>query len=254
MSVTVKRTGIVLSPDPRRVVFRPFQFDSNRSIKIIARIMSLSPDQAFNELEVVLREFQVRHLNAKRYFEKRFAQIREYMLTDAEPSETQRLLIGAYFTMEYSLECAALFNPSMVWHPDHKTDSTGNRRFIISLRATGEGHLSSITFRSGSIDDQFNINMDPVSQYVAAPELVHDFEFETKLFARKLCEMGVRSDFIDSVLSEVGDDFTTKELEQVIEEHLSRHYYDRSEINSPLNAIRTLVASNYSIQFVAMKN
>jgi predicted GH43/DUF377 family glycosyl hydrolase len=249
--VSIKRTGIVLSPDPRRVVFRPFQFDSNRSIKIIARIMSLTADQASHELDGVLREFQVRHLNAKRYFEKRFSQVREHMLTDAEPTETQRLLIGAYFTMEYSLESAALFNPSMVWHPNHATDPSGNRRFIISLRATGEGHLSSITFRSGTIDNEFNITMDPVSQYVAAPELVHDFEFETKLFARKLCEIGMRNDFIDSILSECGEEFTTSELEQVIEDHLSRHFYDRGEVDAPLKAIRILVASNYSIQFDA---
>lgn len=213
--------------------------------------MSLGQEQAASELDVVFHEFQVRHLNAKRYFEKRFKQVREYMLTDAEPTETQRLLIGAYFTMEYSLESAALFNPSMVWYPEHKIDAHGARRFIISLRATGEGHLSSITFRSGSIDDEFSIRMEPVSQYVAAPELVHDFEFETKLFSRKLHELGIHNDFIDSVLSECGAEFTTSELEHVVEDMLTRHYYDHGAIDAPLKAIRMLIASNYSVQFDA---
>jgi len=151
--------------------------------------------------------------------------------------------------MEYSLECAALFNPSMVWHPNQSGLTNGDRRFIISMRATGEGHLSSITFRSGVIDEDYNIGMDPVSQYVAAPELVPDAEYDVALFLRKLNEVGIKSDFVDSVLSECNARFTASELEQAIEWHTTQDNFDPNEIDSHLRAMRTLIASNYSIQF-----
>jgi len=215
----------------------------------MARIMSLNDEQVDTELALVMREFHGRHLNAHRYFSRRFAQVRDHLITDAEPSEQCRLLIGAYFTMEYSLESAALFNPSMVWHPTQIGLDSGEKRFIISMRATGEGHLSSITFRSGVIDQDCNIGMDPVSQYVAAPELVPDVEYDTELFRRKLNELGIRGDFIDSVLSECPPRFTSAELEQVIDLHMNQFFYEKGEVESPLRAMRTLVAANYSIQF-----
>jgi predicted GH43/DUF377 family glycosyl hydrolase len=249
LAVIVKRTGIVLSPDPRRVVFRPFQMEPQRVIKIISRVMSLDAEQVDSELAIVMREFHGRHLNAHRYFLRRFAQVREHLLTDCEPSENRSLLIGAYFTMEYSLESAALFNPSMVWHPNQSGTNSDERRFIISMRATGEGHLSSITFRSGVIDAACNIGMDPVSQYVAAPELVLDAAYEVDLFRRKLGELGVHSDFVESVLSECNSKFTAADLEKAIEWHTSHSNFDLVEIDAHLRAMRALIACNYSIQF-----
>ncbi len=249
LSITARRTGIILSPDPRRVIFRPFQMEPHRVVKIISRVMSLDNDQVDAELGLVMREFRGRHLNAHRYFLRRFGQVREHLLTDREPSESRCLLIGAYFTMEYSLESAALFNPSMVWHPQQTGMQPGERRFIISMRATGEGHLSSITFRSGIIDADCSIGMDPVSQYVAAPELVPDAEYDSDLFRRKLCELGVRSDFVDSVLSECQSRFTSADLERAIEWHTSQANFDRLEIDAHLRAMRALIACNYSIQF-----
>jgi predicted GH43/DUF377 family glycosyl hydrolase len=249
LAVIVKRTGIVLSPDPRRVVFRPFQMEPQRVVKIISRVMSLDTAQVDSELAIVMREFHGRHLNAHRYFLRRFAQVREYLLTDCEPSENRSLLIGAYFTMEYSLESAALFNPSMVWHPNQTGMNRDERRFIISMRATGEGHLSSITFRSGVIDEACNIGMDPVSQYVAAPELVPDAAYEVDLFRRKLGELGIKSDFVESVLSECESKFTAAELEKAIAWHTSQSNFDLVEIDVHLRAMRALIACNYSIQF-----
>jgi len=211
--------------------------------------MSLDNEQVDTELELVMREFRGRHLNAHRYFLRRFDQVREHLLTDGEPSESRCLLIGAYFTMEYSLESAALFNPSMVWHPQQMGMRPGERRFIISMRATGEGHLSSITFRSGVIDADCNIGMDPVSQYVSAPELVPDAEYDANLFRRKLSELGLRGDFVDSVLSECQSRFTSAELERAIEWHTSQANFDLAEIDTHLRAMRLLIACNYSIQF-----
>ena len=82
---------------------------------------------------------------------------RPYLLSDRALSEERSLLIGGYFTHEYSFEAAALFNPSIVPHPDQSNLAAGSQRFVLSLRATGEGHISSITFRSGTVDSNGNI-------------------------------------------------------------------------------------------------
>src|SRR5262245_41098460 len=149
----VKRTGISLKPTNSRVVIRPFEPPSeNRVEKIVARVSSLPESEVECLLEQVMREFRERHQRTREFFLHRFEQVRKYLLTDQPISESRRLLIGSYFTQEYALESAALFNPSMVWHPDQSGLPDGSRRFILSLRATGEGHISSITFRSGVID------------------------------------------------------------------------------------------------------
>src|SRR5262249_25054060 len=152
-SLGVRRTGIVLRPSNSRVVIRPFEpTDESRFERIVARIMSL-PDQEVDFLiEGVMREFHNRHQKTRDFFLRRFEQVKRYLLTDQHLTENRRMLIGAYFTQEYALESAALFNPSMVWHPDQSGLAPGARRFLLSLRATGEGHISSITFRSGTID------------------------------------------------------------------------------------------------------
>ena len=100
----------------------------------------------------------------RQFFERRFDAIRSHLPTDAPLSQNRRLLLGAYFTQEYALESAALFNPSMVWHPDQSNLAAGSRRFVLSLRAVGEGHISSITFRSGTIDDRLQIVVDEPAQ------------------------------------------------------------------------------------------
>ena len=107
-------------------------------------------------------------------------------------TDEQCLLLGAYFTSEYSVEAAALFNPSIVPHPDQKGLDKGSLRFIMSFRATGEGHVSSIEFRSGIIDENEDIYLDPVSHYVATPELHRDPVYQRLHFQRKLHEMGAR--------------------------------------------------------------
>jgi hypothetical protein len=136
----VKRTGIILKPTNSRVVIRPFEPASeNRIEKIIARVASLPESEVECLLEKVMREFRERHQRTREFFLHRFDQVRNHQLTDRLISESRRLLIGSYFTQEYALESAALFNPSMVWHPDQSGVPAGSRRFILSLRATARG-------------------------------------------------------------------------------------------------------------------
>jgi predicted GH43/DUF377 family glycosyl hydrolase len=246
----VKRTGIVLKPNISRVVIRPFEFpDEGRIQKILARIASLPEAEVEAMLEKVMREFHERHLRTREFFLHRYEQLRRFQLTDQAPSEARRLLIGSYFTQEYALESAALFNPSIVWHPDQSGLPEGSRRFILSLRATGEGHISSITFRSGVIDARCQILMDEPTRYVAAPDLVPNALYEKALFYRKLTELGVNGPLTDQVMAALGDQFTLRELEQAIR-NVSRHNRPRQREFEPLaHTMLVLAKANYEIQF-----
>ena len=181
--LNVKRTGIVVRPNNGRVVIRPFEPDSeNRIERILGRVAALSEAEVDLLLEDVLSEFRNRHQKTRQFFLRRFEQIKSHLLTDQPLSENRKLLMGAYFTQEYSLESAALFNPSMIWHPDQSGLQAGSRRFILSLRATGEGHISSITFRGGVIDGQNQVHIDDPTRFVTAPELVPNTLYEKRLF------------------------------------------------------------------------
>src|SRR5262245_17405593 len=121
-----KRTGIVLKPTNSRVVIRPFDIpNESRVERIIARVASLPDAEVERQLEAVMRDFRERHQRTREFFLHRFEQVRKHLLTDQSVGECRRLLIGAYFTQEYALESAALFNPSMVWHPDQSGLPTG---------------------------------------------------------------------------------------------------------------------------------
>ena len=125
-----------------------------RASEICAHVMALSEDEADSLLGQLWAEFGERHKNIREFLWRRFEEVRPYLLSDQALSEERSLLIGGYFTHEYSFEAAALFNPSIVPHPDQSHLADGAQRFVLSLRATGEGHISSITFRSGVVDIQ----------------------------------------------------------------------------------------------------
>jgi hypothetical protein len=211
------RTRIIIKPDYKRVLYRPFSMISEeRIIKIIARILTLSEKEVKKELKQVMTEFEERHQRVRNFYLIRFEQMKKYLITDQLLSDERKLLIGAYFTQEYSVESAALFNPSMVWHPDQSDLPEGSRRFILSLRATGEGHISSITFRSGVIDKENKINIDTPSRYVATSENITNSVYEKKLFERKLIELDLINDFANNVLSSLEDIFSITDLENCI--------------------------------------
>src|SRR3981081_186584 len=164
MSIHLKRTATILKPDQSRVLLRPFNpGDSQRVGGMIGRIMSLPEDQVGALLDGIFAEFCQRHLEIRKIFLERFEQVRDFVRTDGDLSEQRRLLIGSYFLAEYSLESAALFNPSIVPHPDQDGLPSGALRFILSLRATGEGHISSITFRTGILRSDNRIEMETPS-------------------------------------------------------------------------------------------
>ena len=246
----VHRTGIVLKPNNSRVVIRPFDIPSESRIeRIIARIAALSDAEVERQLEAVMRDFRARHQRTREFFLYRFEQVRKHLLTDQPVGESRRLLIGSYFTSEYALESAALFNPSMVWHPDQSGLPDGSRRFVVSLRATGEGHISSITFRSGVIDAANLIRIDEPTRFVRAPEVVPNAIYEKALFYRKLTELGINGPLTEGVMAALGDAFTLDELERTLRTVLKNFRTRQREFEPLAHTMLVLAKANYEVRF-----
>ncbi len=250
--LTVRRTGIVLKPNNSRVVIRPFEPTSELRVeRILARLMSLGEPEVDALIDDVMREFHYRHQKTRHFFLYRFEQLKKNLLTDAALSENRRMLIGAFFTQEYALESAALFNPSMVWYPDQSGLAPGSSRFILSLRATGEGHISSITFRSGTIDSEHRIKMDEPTRFVTAPEQVPNTLYDKTLFFRKLAELGVEGPFTGKVLATLNDQFTLDELQRSIASTMHQSRPRHHENEPVVQGMLTLAKANYEIGFPA---
>jgi len=189
----IKRRSTVLNGESSRVITRPHIPGDEARIKVlIGRVSKLSDDDVHNLLEGVIQDFSGRHRNFRNVLSENFDRIAQHVPKKTSLSSEQELLLGAYFTAEYSVEAAALFNPSIVPHPDQKGVAKGSRRFVMSFRATGEGHVSSIEFRSGLVDDNHDIYFDPISQYIATPEMHTDPVYHRLHFRRKLEETGSR--------------------------------------------------------------
>jgi predicted GH43/DUF377 family glycosyl hydrolase len=172
LTIKIIKTNICLRSNIRRILLRPFDPTSEeRAIKIVNRVLSLSAEEIRETLDRIITDFGRRHRNLKSFFVYRFEQQKKYVPPSSKINDEQKLLIGAYFTLEYALEAAALFNPSLVWHPDQSGLTGARKRFIISLRATGEGHISSICFRSGIIDQENNISLDEPTAFVSTPAI-----------------------------------------------------------------------------------
>jgi predicted GH43/DUF377 family glycosyl hydrolase len=253
--MNLTRTGVVLRPSASRVVIRPFDVsDDSRRERILARIMSLTEADTERQLDAVLRDFRHRHQRTREFFFNRFEQIKRFLFTDQPISESRRLLIGSYFTQEYALESAALFNPSMVRHPDQTGVPAGSMRFIVSLRATGEGHISSITFRSGVIDARCHIRMDEPTRFVQAPELVPNSLYEKGLFQRKLIEMDINGPITERILDALAERFTIDDLERSIRNIRNSERGRLREMESIAVTMLTLARANYEIRFDSSLN
>ena len=177
----VNRQSLYLRPDPARVVVRPFKpateprdlnpTDKVRANHIVERVLRLDAEASAQQLREVLENFAGRHRNLLDIFETRAAEMEDALEPHAQLNKTQRGLIGAYFLNEYSFEASALFNPSIVRHPDQTGAPKHGCRFILSLRAVGEGHVSSLTFRSGTIAADGSVSVDPTARLASVPTI-----------------------------------------------------------------------------------
>jgi predicted GH43/DUF377 family glycosyl hydrolase len=250
MWMNVTRTGIVLKPDASRVLFRPFTpAGEERPLRILARVLAMPESEVVEMLGQVLREFKTRHQRLHDYFLERYEFVRGLLPTNQPLSEDRKLLIGAYFTHEYSLEAAALFNPSIVPHPDQTGLPKGTLRFIVSLRATGEGHISSITFRTGTIDSQGKISVDTPSRFVTTPDHIPPVSYNKDIFWHQLQELGLADNISETILKTLQDHFTVEELSQEIR-YLRRYAHHRNtEFDRTASRLVNLAKSNYEVVY-----
>ena len=222
--LTVRRTGVILAPDSARVLFRPFVFGDTRRIeRVLGRVSQLTEDEVKLMLDSVLEEFGERHFKLLDFFRLRFEEVRPYMLTDAPISESRQMLIGSYFTQEYALESAALFNPSMVWAPDQTGVADGARRFNVSLRATGEGHISSLCFRSGVITPDGKIEIDETARFVTAPQVLPDTKYDKSSFAASMMELDINDGLPEAVFAMLEEEFSLPQLQSAVDAVLRRN-------------------------------
>ncbi len=255
MNVTsphVKRTATILKPDQSRVLLRPFTPGNRQRIGgIIARIMSLPEDRVGPMLDEVGAEFSPRHQQISKLFRERFEEVCELLSLDEEVSEQRQLLIGSYFLAEYSLESAALFNPSIVPHPDQSDLSPGALRFILSLRATGEGHISSLTFRTGVLHADHRIEILPAAGFLTEPHQIPNPLYEKALFERKLFELGLSNDFTRRVMNRLGETFPLEALRTSVKEVKQSRLADGmgQEHKNAARGIWMLARSNFEVQF-----
>jgi predicted GH43/DUF377 family glycosyl hydrolase len=249
-TINVKRTTVTLLPDRTRVLARPFRpMSDQRAVKICARVMALPESEVHALLEQVRAEFGERHPKVREFLRRQFDKVRPYLLNGQRLSEERELLLGGYFTHECSLEAAALFNPSIVPHPDQSDLPPGSLRFILCLRATAEGHVSSIVFRTGCLDANNNITIDTPTRYSLEPVQVPNATYEKHLFERKLHELGLVGDFNREVLKGLGDAFTLEELRASVSLAVKQLRVPDQETQSVARETLILAQSNYEVQF-----
>jgi predicted GH43/DUF377 family glycosyl hydrolase len=248
----VKRKANKIVGDTSRVItLLHLPDEKHRISKIIQRIMRLPDAAAEGLMAQILVDFARRHEDIGHVFERHLKAVEDYLPRDTKLGDVQKSLIGAYFTKEYAIESAALFNPSIVAHPDQSHLSKGSLRFIMSLRATGEGHVSSIVFRSGVLDRRNRFFFDPVSNFVETPDLRLDAVYKCNPFQRKLSEMGAANEITAHILDRLPEDFAYNGLLEQIEMLRSAPQFSEARQNRTFEIMRWLADSNYEVSFHA---
>lgn len=254
MQVEVIRKDIKFTPDATRVIARYTVFSHDTNKRIIKNVLAMGDEDVATSVNHVLRGYAKRHRNISKVLEKHFAKL-SYVLEDMniDPSgidSNRMLLIGSYFTMEYAIESAAIFNPSIVEHPDQTKLQPGEKRIILSFRATGEGHISSIVFRSGIIDKNNNVIFEERGKMLDEAEKIVKHVYDKQAFKDKLEEMKFYDNTLSPlvILDKLKNQFTYKELKKVVED--TRKSYPFSEIETlTLEQIMWLASSHYEIEF-----
>ncbi len=235
--MNVERLKVKFTADNRRVILLPFEMNGDRTSRILAKLMELSEEKVEKLFSEILNDFSERHRDFTDNLIIGYQKVSDHIETQ-DVSEKRKMLIGAYFSKEYSIESAALFNPSMVPHPDQSGLRPGELRFILILRATGEGHISSIEFREGIVTADNAIVMVDASRQASLPE------YERATFP------------IDKIKSFVGESVSNSGLQAMLEKGITldkfkKVYQDtiQKDKSGALGKIMDYLDSNYSAIF-----
>ncbi len=247
--MNITRLPIKLAADPTRVITRLFLPGGEQRLKsVIDRVTSLSEDHAAAILSDLTQRFCDRHRDIRTVFERHCQSAEVHLNGRSLPSQAHRLLLGAYATFEYSLESVALFNPSMVQHSDQEGVPGGSSRFVMSVRACGEGHISSIGFRTGIVDSECRITVDPTPRFAMTEQPVAEKRYNKARYFRKLIEMGAYNPMADGVLDQLSDQFTIADLTRAMQSVCPLEGY-KTTWDELVQNMLWLVHSNYHLDF-----
>ncbi len=254
LPVSVITSSVRLMPDPTRIITKPFvpggdlRVDGRtRAERIVGRILEMTEDEVETTLGSVRTRFAGRHRDLEGVLDANFAGVAGHVARAGELSAQRRLLIGAYFTNEYSIEAAALSNPSIVRAPDQSGLPVGTERFVLSLRAIGEGHVSSIEFRSGTIDARGQVQIETPTRFVATARRESPV-YEKATFRTKLTELRAYNEIAAWVLDALPDHFTLDQIEAMIAK-ADAQLGTRPDAAHATRTIHWLAASNYGSAF-----
>jgi predicted GH43/DUF377 family glycosyl hydrolase len=218
MPVPVTRLPLRLTPDATRVITRFFcPGDIKRTKAIIDRVLAFPESEVEDLLADLEGGFRIQHPDLRAFFADHFEQIRANIPSDIMLTRDRQLLLGACFTMDYALEAVALFNPSMVPALIQEGVQPGAIRFLMSLRATGEGHLSSIVFRTGIIDETGDVRLDAPGTYSRPLKASVPDHFRKSTFRRDLAAMGIPENHFAAILDRLDENFTRTQLGDAID-------------------------------------
>ncbi len=254
MKTSVLRKNIRITPDPSRVITRFLDISDERKTDVIRKVLAMSEDEVNISLSQLLKGYSKRHRNISMIFETHFNKLDHVLkylgIASENINQSRKVLIGSYFTMEYSIESAAFFNPSLVEDPDQSGLGPDEQRVIFSFRATGEGHISSIVFRSAIIDKNNNLIIEPVGKMLAEAARIKKNIYDKESFIKKLVEMGNFNNNIFSVLvlEKLDDSFTYGELKRAVEETKNTHQLSEDK-DLIINQMMWLAKSHYELEF-----
>lgn len=246
--ITVKKLPIRILPSSTRTLIRPFVPGSPSQVDhILFRIFSIPQQEWRKILEAIYERIGLSDSILRPVFIRHFDNIRHCIPSNMEMTGEQKEFIGAYFTQQYSLESTALFNPSIISHPVQ--DKKGVTKFIMSLRAIGEGHISSITFMEGEVDKAFNIALKENSPVIYEPQR-EEHLYEKALFIKKSNELGILSNLNKDIFEHLHEYFSLGELEETISKKRNSNISASNlELENSLNNIRMLALSNFTLKF-----
>ena len=254
-AITVRRTGQRLLPDARRVIAKPYlpgeeigPGGDSRAGLLMQRVLAIPEEQVSALLAAILVNFSGRHRNFTGLLERHFGLVAHHVGPHVRLSDERRLLIGAYFSNEYSVEGAALLNPSIVIGPDQTGVPPGQRRFVMSVRSVGEGHISSIELRSGLIDAASTLTFDVLGTKLVTGARTPPAAYDRAQFAAKLVELGAGNSLARGVLERLPARFTLPQLEASLAE-LAAHGPPHAISYETAKIMHMLAASNYVTTF-----
>ena len=253
MGIKVNRFKTRFYPDPKRVIARFFiAGPPERNHILIRKILKLDDREVEARLKTILANYANRHRNITSHFQKHFSNVRHFLndlgIDPDSLSSERQFLIGAFYTHEYSIESAAFFNPSVIEDPNQDHLEAGQKRIIVSFRATGEGHISSIVFRSGIIDDKNSLIFKGTNNLVELPDIVKIREYDKKQYLEKLDEMNIHKEIVNQIMESLNETFTYGELQRSIHEATKGKNVTVSKKNV-INSLIWLADAHYEIQF-----